>query len=956
MTSESDKNRDPVNLIGANILNDDPENSSSYVDEIDRKYSDDFRNLLNDYRSTIATDISEIAEGLQLSRPVVGDFMNGKRHELPLSIGRIMHLHKTLSETDRLQTKRPKNRTANKLEKDSSNIQAQDEQNQADRQSITKAREEAKKNRDNLKKEGSDKLLMTAGFQTQQRKMIPVSQQQYSQLSLISLVYKNGAIGQDLFTQIIQQEIEHIEMRAAKEDLKNDKDKEYTENKQKSPSNLVLNYHEKASDYLLSEIKNINWMAKETKDKIETNYIKAKDATDKQSIEFNSHENLGLLSSILHNQLQEDEKIKFGLRVVQIETIPLASFIPTKIKDGWSQCVNEFLKKIDKIGVEKCEYDLRNPPREGSDNKSKRPIHPVTRTIITCRDGDNLIKFEYISAGTHLSTAICAISLNMGLNQAIQSMQIDVRCLGKDIQSLVKASVTLGEDNDVVLGEWVESDLIKSLLQAMIVAGRKWLHKKIPNTKLNYYKKVVEDMARIRSLFYEQRIIYDGYDFNDNQPSIDEFTSINDQSKKCIEYIINIPNKSSEEEKVWNTFLSSFNRIRILSQIYILHHRNIQVSHSQCKSLLREIHSDYNKIKKDLDSPKEDIKSKLLRSSKISFEAEKIAYNLSFGVPWLEDNSNPFQEKSPNLLTVDNLMESLQKLDKTIDDYNYLLKESSMENSTTDENTDSTISKYAVYDIHYSLGSYHSIVGRVLFYKAKNKEEIEESCNRFLRAVYFFEKIGLTRKVERNLTLAGRASVRSGEKQNAAACKEMSNFILREHTDKTNAKIAENFKLSMESRLNSLKGEDSRLQGRHEDGLKSCLKSLKGALWLGLNRHIADNLYIISRCAEEMGNTEYEITDFKELNSSIDLNDDIYGKFISDPKNNPIAKKVILMLFNIKNNKNNPLKWREVAQNFRTESANIWTTWYREATGDEEGEHPFATEIRAEESKFLQLI
>jgi hypothetical protein len=770
--------------------------------------------------------------------------------------------------------------------------------------------------------------------------MIPVSQEQYSQFSLISIIYKNRAIGQDLFTEIIQQKIEYIEMESAKKELGDEEDKKHIK------SQVEHKYNEKASEYLLNEIKNINWMSDDIREKIKIKYIKAKDATDKKSTEFNSHENLGLLSAILHHQIQEDEEIKFRLRVVQIETIPLASFIPTKIKGGWSPTANKFLEKINLIGIEKCEYDLGNPPRKGINNKSKHPIHPVTRTIVTCRDGANLIKFEYISAGTHLSTAICAISLNMGLNQAIQSMKIDVRCLGEDIQSLVKASVTLGESNDLVLGEWVESDLIKSLLQAMMLAGRKWLHKKIPDNKLEHYQKVVEDMARIRSLFYEQRIIYDGYDFNDSQPSIEKFTEIEDESKICIKYIRGILNISSEEEKIWSTFISSFNRIRILSQIYILHHRNIHVSHSQCESLLIKIDGDFNELEQDSSQ------SRLVKLSKISFEAEKIAYNLSFGVPWITDKSSSAQEPIDNLLTVNNLMECLKKLDKKIDDCNYH-KEGSNENSVANENIDSTISKYPIYDIHYSLGSYHSIVGRLLLYRATSQEEIEESCNRFLRAVYFFEKIGLTRKVERNLTLAGRASVRSGQKQNADACKEMSEFILEEYNNKTNARIHENFKLSMESRLNSLEGEYSRLQKRYDGGLESCLKSLRGAIWLGLNRHIADNLYIISRCAEEMGNTEYNLIYFEEPDSSMNL-DDIYKKFISVPKDNPIAKKVISMLFTIKKDPSNPIKWIEIAEAFRNESASIWTTWYREATGDEEGEHPFAIEIRAR--RFLEPI
>jgi hypothetical protein len=893
------------------------EQASKYVEGIDNEFMNEFRALLKHYIELLSTDISEISEGLNLSRPVVTDFINGKRNDLPLSIGSICHLHKTLTETRKVQVKRRNNRKTGDLETN------------AQTQSIKKIRDRAQAEREKLKNNGPDELLMTAGFQPRKMKMVPVSPQQYSQLSFISFLYKDRPISQDLFFQITEQEIDRKELiREKNTPIKQDKGVNNTEE----------------VDIPIEELYENSWMNSKTKNEIQRKYDNAINTINKEKL--TSHEKAGLLTSVLHNQLNKNEEINFKLRVIRVERIPLSLTWDVKRNKEF----DILWKKIKELSNE-CEHQLGGMHK--NNNQNSYPIHQLTRTIVTCRyvkdEDEDEVNFEYISTGTHAITAISAIFLNMGIDHSMPTIKLDIKCFAEDIISLTKVLVIL-KYNDIpgesVLGEWVSSDLLQAMLQATVVASKKWLRQKIGSDPdlTREYQIIVGKIAELRSKFYKYRIAFDGYDFNDGIVSVDKFVEIDNDAKKCIKQIENIKSNYSDDAslKIWNNFISNFYRISIGSQLYRLIHENIKFNHDRCKFLLEKIDNELLEIGK----MEADI-SKVLIPSRISLEAEKIAYNLSFGIsPLYSELQQESLGRTIDLLTEDNILDCLEKMDEKINDY---LKQYVEKNKCYND---------PGYDIHYSLGSYYSITGRLLLYRGANSNDINSACDRLLKAIYYFHRIGLSRKVERNLTLAGRVKVRSKKQSYVQQCKKLSQIILTQNISKVNAPSNNNFELSMKSRLNSLEGEYSLIiEENNQTSLEYCLQALRGSLWLGLNRHIADNLYTISRCARSLENREIKVDleqDFLGLWIVDKLNDKMYAEFIHTPEENKIAKEIVSMLFNIREAADRSMCWSDVWNVFREASANIWTTWYRIATGDKKGEHPFAIDIRA--GVFLEAI
>jgi hypothetical protein len=906
-TSKSDTEKD-------NSLPELPDQASKYIEGLDNEYMNKFRDLLEQYIETLPTDTSEIALGLNLSRTVVSAFMAGKRNDLPLSVGSICHLYKTLTDTERVKSKRI---SSQKLSPESNKSH-----------SITKLRAEAITRRQELSKKGVDELLITAGFQPRKMKMVPVSPQMYSQVSFISYLYKDRPLSQDLFFKITEQELDR------KESLMREQAQVMNEQTQNSKPKKT----EIAIDIPLEELRSNTWMNKRDKDEIVRKYSKAINKIN--SDDLTSYEKAALLTSVLNNQLNKNEEVNFNLRVIRVERIPLSlSWEAWKAKD-----LNRLWNKITEISI-KCENQLSGLPES---NNKNYPTHQVTRTKVTCLcdEDESKIDFEFISTGTHSRTAISAIFLSLGLYSFIPTIKFDIKSFKEDVSSLIKALLIIKPNRtsseESYLGEWVSSDLIQSIVQATVIASKKLVNQKIgcDSDAVDIYKASVKRISKIRKQFYKYRIAFDGYDFNDGIVDIKNFISIEKFIEHdCIKPINEIKSNYQNQDSVsiWDNFLSSFFRVRIGSKLYRLTHENIKFNHFSCKKLITEIDEDLSDTKKiiALDA------DKLLIPSRILLIAEKIAYNLSFAV---SISYSEFPGEMLDLLRGDNTLDILNKIDKKIDEY--LIEYVDQNKPYNDPG----------YDIHYSLGSYYSITGRVLLYRASNNDGIDSACHRLLKSIYYFYRIGLARKVERNLTLLGRVKVRAKNDDYTQQCKELSQNILKDNISKVNAPSNQNFEFSMESRLNSLSGEYSLiLEDNKLAALQYALKALRGALWLGLNRHIADNLYTIARCAEKLENVRIQ-DELKRAFPQFLTTDRSNEMFVHSPGKNAIAVEVVSKLVSIYDNTKELEKscWSNVWEDFRDESAKIWNTWHRNATRDKNAEHPFAIQIK--NMNFLEPI
>jgi hypothetical protein len=886
------------------------------ISEREKQFMDGFRKLLERYEKELFIINKEFTDGLGIQNDKFKDFMEKRIDRIPLSISSIINLHQELINIEDL----PKRRHGEKHDK---NIP------------IGELRKSAIDARDKLRADGPDLLLITAGFQPLNLKMVAVSHQQHSQLSFISVLYKDRPFSQDLFFQITDREIDRLKLIDENKDRNNNtKPQKYI-----SSADDKLDGENK-DNILLNRLKDSLWIYGETEESILKKYERAIFTINKDKL--SSHEAVGLFTSLMNNELNKEEEINFRLKVIGVERTPLTISWDSDITDRFPKLWESIQKN-----ARKCEEYLGNPV---SENKHIiYATHPVTRTIITCEYEGKELKLHHISTGTHSRTAISAISLNMGFHHLIPNIKVNIKCFTEDIKSLVKVSVTLKEAkeddkiNRSTSGDWVSSDLHQSLLQALIVASKKWLKDKINSEeKVEKYKLILKETAVIRSDFYKNRLVFDQYDFNDSNSSIDSFIEIQGRANRGTELLdvfkSTLPN---DEKKIWNYFSSNFHRIAIGSELYKLHHYNVQCNHDECIKSFQMIEQNLNKFNED--------DPEILIPSKISLEAEKIFYNISFGVNYpTSDLQNKSFGKVINLLTVDNISDYLDVMDNKIQQ-DYV-------NEYVDGIKDS---KDPGYDIHYSLGNYFSVTGRLLMYRSCDDKEMNAACNRLLKAIYYFYRIGLTRKIERNLTLIGRVKVRNKNQQYALECIALSEKILEANIKSGNVPANENFKSAMYSRLKSLQSEYSLTLGKKEyDGLMCGLQALKGSLWIGLNKHTADNLYVISKHIRASINrpiiSDLNIVFPGMLNRYIDnekLSEDekyskIYSSFISHPSENEIAKNVISMLVYIRREANKSSTWNiDIADRFEKVSVKIWNDWYKAAHNNKDGQHPFEDKI-----------
>lgn len=876
------------------------------IRRIDVPVMNDFRKLLIRYIKELSTDISEISIGLDLSRPVVGEFIREKREYLPLTRGKILHLHNILSRTEKTEKK---NKSS-----DSTNPQ--------------------KEARKLLESNGPDELLLTAGFQPEKMKMVPVSSQQYSQLCFISFLYEDRPISQEILSQIIKQEMDEID----KNNLARRNEDKLNLRKSKKQSIPEDNkYEEKTENTLISRLNKTSWIKNNVIEKVTEKYQKALLSMDKEGI--TSTEKAGLFKSVLNNQLIKYEGLELSLRVIRsdYQSISLPWATDDKIEDLLLE-----IKNIGKV----CEALLKKSQID-NENGYSQEVYPVTKTVVTCLYDGEEISFECISRGTHSNTAISAIAHTMGFRHSMSNIKMDMTWLGKDIRSLISTVVTIGKDNsnEIASGEWVSSDLLQSLLQATTIAGRRWAYKKFGfYLDSNEYKLIIKKIANLRKDFYAYRSFFDENDFDVKVVKIDEFREIGGAAKELMdEFEIRNPSGA------WNTFIYSCHRIYILSKLYRLHYYNYQINHDQCSNLIEEIQKELNKTSGESEV--------FLIPSKISLYVEKIAYNLSFGIPYCHkkevdssiDRISNLLGKN-NLLEINNVCSLLNEIDEII------------EKEMTTHILRDKYSNDPSYDVYHSLGSYYSITGRILFYVGKNREDLDSSFNRFLKSAYYFQRIGLTRKVQRSLTLAGRVKIRCQEEKYVKQCQILSEMLLESSVTRFELVGEEKFLSSMSSRLNLLKGKYIlKIKLNKYESLEYLLKALKGSLWLGLNRHIVDILYAISQCVDDLEseiiqeNFKMVFSGFWESNNI----EDVYIKFMKNKESskkvedNRIAKNVIKWIFDRPRLAYESIDLN-ISEELRDFSASIWDEWYYKAKKSRKGVHPFSNSIR--EGVFLKPI
>jgi hypothetical protein len=878
-----------------------------YQRALDQSAAIDLQRRLLEYIKDLRTDISELADGLQISRPTMQKFINAGEDtiELPkISRAQIYHLWETLTSPEKIEP---------------TQLTRRYRRNPDDAVDLTTEaiRKQAIKNRKMLKALGPDELMVAAGFLPIQMKWIGVSPERYTQIMQMVQLLDNEILGFEAFMRVTQDQLEET-IKAIDSEFESIINYPRVEGAN-SPSELIrsgLNKNPTIDPRLRNELHN----------KFEKAHgrILSEGHRDRLSIE----EALGLFSTILSNELNQKERFNLKFRVINLEFRPLSM----RLTYGHDfPLVRESLKKISL----QAETELHTTASSMTGGREQL-IPSVIQAVITCSyspasikgedDGSReAIVFSYISCSTALNLATKAVALHLGFKESIRPPEIGTRKFGNKMASLVKCTATLecDKNGNHVQGDWVDRDFLKAYVQSLLIAGEKWIFFQIENENFNAenYLKMFQSMSRLDQLLGESRKSFHNYQFSEDAVTPGSLEKIAKDAQNVLKRII--PKK--RDMLCWRTFEVNLSRIYLLAEIHRLRLVNMQGNLSAARNLISEISLFIHHQKME----------EFLKPISMLFQTEEKLYALSSG-----QNASLFFEDS--LAWEKWLTRARASIDK------YLIRKSSLSNPDPNYPSDPDI------DVYQCLGTIHSIAGRWLFYLGKTSSELELASQYFMRAAHYFSRIGLTQRVSRCFAIAGRVRIRMGDYAYAEQLQEMAYDLVRVqlHDGQRDA-----FKQSALSEIYLLQGEyELHAKNNYMKGLELSLQGLKGAMWLGLSRRTSDNLYNIWKCAQYLGDKTTEPLlkkVFPILWTSSDLKSRKEKKERLNPLENRIAEEVIDRLFEIQS-RSSQQTWSQVAHQFQNMSSHIWHRWYQEAADDPTGHHPIGKLI--DQNEFLKPV
>lgn len=130
-------------------------------------------------------------------------------------------------------------------------------------------------------------------------------------------------------------------------------------------------------------------------------------------------------------------------------------------------------------------------------------------------------------------------------------------------------------------GDWVDQDLMKTILQSMIIAGEKLL----AGIDTDIYRPALEKLAELREKLNISRVNFHDYKFENHKNDL--FVNL---AKEAAEFLSLWSEKLMKLEPVDPTFVANFYRIYLVAQIHRLRSANMNTNLSECQRLILEIY------------------------------------------------------------------------------------------------------------------------------------------------------------------------------------------------------------------------------------------------------------------------------------------------------------------------------------------------------------------------------
>lgn len=873
-----------------------------------------FRDLLRTLKDRCDVKEQMIADALEVSRTTISHFLNGNKDNLPVSRVDVMWLWYIMSDVDAVPEQKQIrfNLDADPEVKEQLLNGLKEQKKHLDLNSLSEAelreqlrgerRRQVIESRDQLRKQGPDELLAAAHFLPEFSAPLRVDEKRVPQLIPLVYLLNNSLLDsrniQDIVMSSINQAITQLKTNMLSED------------KQKEPTQFIL-----------EEIKSKQTMDLLMREKLYRQYEKGVQNVEarRRGQPLDGEEAIFLYMSMSINMLTGDQQIRWGLRIIQVQFTSISlSLEPHSSYEGVYVSLNDIGDK-----AERELFDIKSP---------QISVPPLIRTEVTYRSSDiekrdsqpRIIKIVYNSSSTYLNCSTQTLALGLGFGGAIRVSNIETQNLGQNMISLVYSrSEITDRQGKTFSGDWVSEDGFSNTLQSLLIAYRKWLYHEAHKDKIDIplFRETVHDLSDLYQRLNISRSDLQSYRLMEKSTEDTDLSQIGKDAEERLTTILDQSRPKNEPLPVaWRRLAFNLYRIVIITRILRMRRFTTEGNLSNARLLIGEIKKklyeqswiDESGLVSEVDQKDIDEIPWVSRIEPLRciFEADEGLYHLcvGLGTDWFDTKAKYWE---------DWLVEAKKNLRGQIKP-----SCSSCEPST---------------DTYVALTSICGNAGRWEFYLASSEEDYETASHHFLEAAHYALRIGLTHRCVRWLGLAGRSEVRRGNQLRANQCLAMAHRLIDPFKQGGQRRT---FQRGFLSGLNLLEAEIKlQLENDPIEALKCSLEAIRGALFLGLNRRIIDNLRTLSFCATKVGD-RFVRPDLEESFAPL------FSKGGADNRdvnilNNSTSRQVLDNIFITLSHENNKeATWIKVADRCLDQAKEILNRWHHDAGAPEESEHP----------------
>lgn len=414
-------------------------------DEIEEEYRDEqkrylqrLREELKEFNIKFGASMTELADGLAISRQKLYDFLKDEDEDLAINRSQILNLWKRLIEAEGI-----------------------------------KLSEEEIRKREHLKSIGPNDLLMKVGFLPRDTKEVSYKEIEKPQVRRVISRLSGPWIKDDAVRALIIDNFLDQILEQGRPDERYDTVRFSGSNAENWIKDLYDGF-----EFSDLEMRSLEKYRKELRK-----------LANSGKTQFSAAELYELYQSILeHETLNTDTAERIIVTDCQFRTLSIATDILTDSKE---ELLNVYKNAEIKLISFLTGSDTSNLLQEL--DQSQNLFTPVTEVTISCSfyidQHWKRIDLHYASTATHIENMI--VALEKGLNYPLETTGFFVRAIGRNSKSLARISVSLSENekaDQVYQGWWVTSNTIIGILNSIVDAFKKWIQAKSFDAA-RYYKR-----------------------------------------------------------------------------------------------------------------------------------------------------------------------------------------------------------------------------------------------------------------------------------------------------------------------------------------------------------------------------------------------------------------------------------------------------------------------------------